>query len=460
MRRCCWILLLSLVLVVPARAQETRGNISGTVKDAQGVVPGATVTITSTRHGGFAAARHQRQRLLRSAAAAARQLPDRGRDDRLQERCCGRASSLAVGQQVSVPLTLELGQVTEEITVTADSPLLDTSAVSSGAELRQPHGRRAADVLEHADHADALRGRRESVHQPEPGVAGLRRRHDAGGGRGVRRRRQQHLLDRRRDQQRQRPAHRGVAQLRHDSGDARRVVELRRRRSATAPACRFDGDARRAPTSIRGTGNYQYWTNKINELNPSQRLTFTPTGQGALRERPFAQPGVDGRRPGRDPEAGQRPQQAVLLRQLLARRRLHSRQEPGVEHGAGERGAAARRLLGSAQAAEPGAVSDLRPAHGAARSGQPEPVHPRSVPEQHHPGEPDRQSALQPVPADGADAESEPDRERQRRRPTTTTAAENPTSRSAACTPARVDYNMSARIASSSGCPAIRSSSR
>jgi Carboxypeptidase regulatory-like domain len=51
MRRCGWILLLSSVLSGPALAQETRGNISGTVRDAQGVVPGATVTITSTDTG-------------------------------------------------------------------------------------------------------------------------------------------------------------------------------------------------------------------------------------------------------------------------------------------------------------------------------------------------------------------------------------------------------------------------
>ena len=45
--RTCWALLLSSVLVFPANAQETRGTISGTVRDAQGVVPGANVTITS-----------------------------------------------------------------------------------------------------------------------------------------------------------------------------------------------------------------------------------------------------------------------------------------------------------------------------------------------------------------------------------------------------------------------------
>ncbi len=47
MRTCVWTLLMSLAIAVPAGAQETRGNISGTVKDATGVVPGATVTITS-----------------------------------------------------------------------------------------------------------------------------------------------------------------------------------------------------------------------------------------------------------------------------------------------------------------------------------------------------------------------------------------------------------------------------
>ena len=47
MRGCRWILLLWSVLSGTALAQETRGNISGTVRDAQGVVPGATVTITS-----------------------------------------------------------------------------------------------------------------------------------------------------------------------------------------------------------------------------------------------------------------------------------------------------------------------------------------------------------------------------------------------------------------------------
>ena len=42
---------------------------------------------------------------------------------------------------------------------------------------------------------------------------------------------------------------------------------------------------RSGANDFRGTGNYQYWTNKLNELNPSQKLTFTPTGREQLATR-------------------------------------------------------------------------------------------------------------------------------------------------------------------------------
>ena len=47
MRRMVWLVLFLAALPVAAAAQETRGNISGTVRDAQGVVPGASVTVTN-----------------------------------------------------------------------------------------------------------------------------------------------------------------------------------------------------------------------------------------------------------------------------------------------------------------------------------------------------------------------------------------------------------------------------
>jgi hypothetical protein len=43
--------LVFVLAVCPAAAQDTRGNISGTVNDSAGVIPGATVTIRSIDTG-------------------------------------------------------------------------------------------------------------------------------------------------------------------------------------------------------------------------------------------------------------------------------------------------------------------------------------------------------------------------------------------------------------------------
>ena len=73
MRRQLSALLVTAVLAaLPAGAQETRGNINGTVQDASGVIPGATVTIINVDTGQTQTAGDQRQRLLRSAAAPGR----------------------------------------------------------------------------------------------------------------------------------------------------------------------------------------------------------------------------------------------------------------------------------------------------------------------------------------------------------------------------------------------------
>ena len=47
MRRTWSAFLLSVLLPLTASAQETRGNISGTVRDNQAVIPGAAVKITN-----------------------------------------------------------------------------------------------------------------------------------------------------------------------------------------------------------------------------------------------------------------------------------------------------------------------------------------------------------------------------------------------------------------------------
>jgi hypothetical protein len=42
---------LLLLAAMPVAAQETSGNISGTVSDASGVIPGATIRVTNVDTG-------------------------------------------------------------------------------------------------------------------------------------------------------------------------------------------------------------------------------------------------------------------------------------------------------------------------------------------------------------------------------------------------------------------------
>ena len=114
----------------PAGAQETRGNISGTVKDATGVVPGATVTITSldTRAS---------QRLVTNGSGYFEAPLLQPGNYEITVAMTGFKTLtrsglvLAVGQQMSLTLPLEVGQLVETVTVTAVTPLLDTTSVSS-----------------------------------------------------------------------------------------------------------------------------------------------------------------------------------------------------------------------------------------------------------------------------------------------------------------------------------------
>jgi hypothetical protein len=134
MRRTCWLLILAVLLPLTAAAQETRGNISGTVRDAQGVIPFAMVRITNldtkvtqnlvTNESGYFEAP-----LLNPGSYEVNvQMPgfkSATRSDVV----------LGVGQQLTVPFTLEVGAISEEVFVRAETPLLDTSAVSSGANF-------------------------------------------------------------------------------------------------------------------------------------------------------------------------------------------------------------------------------------------------------------------------------------------------------------------------------------
>ncbi|MEO7275638.1 MAG: carboxypeptidase-like regulatory domain-containing protein, partial [Vicinamibacterales bacterium] len=126
----CQCLLWGLAMPLTADAQDTRGKISGTVRDSAGVVPGAAITITNTdtdvsqslttNGSGY----FEAPLLNPGIYTVSVQVPGYKaiRRDGL---------TLGVGEQVTVPLVLEVGQVTEEVVVTAETPLLDTASVKS-----------------------------------------------------------------------------------------------------------------------------------------------------------------------------------------------------------------------------------------------------------------------------------------------------------------------------------------
>ena len=224
MRIRTWVwLLVALLAAVPARAQETRGNINGTVQDKGGIIPGAVVKVTNTDT-------NQTQQLVTNGKGYFEAVLLNPGNYAVRVELQGFKThsqtgiSLAVGQTVSLTFTLEVGQLTEQVNVTAEAPLLDTTTVSSGMNFDRRMVEGAADVLEHAHHAVALHaGRRAGRGRHPEHLPGVHGRHDERRGRpgrhGQRLRQPQHrqqLHDRRRREQRLRPPHRQLAELRSD----------------------------------------------------------------------------------------------------------------------------------------------------------------------------------------------------------------------------------------------------
>lgn len=129
---CIGLLLMSSSL---SFAQDTRGNISGTVTDSQGdLIPGAGVTVTNTGTG-------TATRLTTNASGyyeAPLLLPGTYSvtvENTGFKRSIRSGLTLALGEQLQINFQLEPGAANESVTVTAEAPLLDTSTVSTGRAL-------------------------------------------------------------------------------------------------------------------------------------------------------------------------------------------------------------------------------------------------------------------------------------------------------------------------------------
>jgi outer membrane receptor protein involved in Fe transport len=145
-----------LLAVTSAAAQERSGSITGAVKDASGaVLPGATVQATSPSLVGTASAVTDENGTYRFPALTP------GVYDvtaTLQGFTVARTEGvrLLIGQVLRVDHTLSLATLTETVTVTAESPLIDVkqnaAAATISAELieRLPKARDFTDLIKTA----------------------------------------------------------------------------------------------------------------------------------------------------------------------------------------------------------------------------------------------------------------------------------------------------------------------
>lgn len=127
--------LACFFLCAPLGAQEVRSMLFGRVLDQQGAsVVGATVVVRNTDTGLAITLRtndqgyYEANLLMPGTYELAAEMPG-------FKRLIRGGVTLPVSSRIEVNLRLEVGGVTETISVTADAPLLETNAVSTGRVL-------------------------------------------------------------------------------------------------------------------------------------------------------------------------------------------------------------------------------------------------------------------------------------------------------------------------------------
>jgi hypothetical protein len=125
-------LLLAAVGIRPALAQQTSGNIGGRVLDQQGsAIPGASVTARNPETGFTRSVLSDSEGVYRLSA-----LPigtyDLTVDLQGFTKVDRKGIIVNVGQTVDVNFDLKVAQLAETVTVSAGSPLVETSSSSVG----------------------------------------------------------------------------------------------------------------------------------------------------------------------------------------------------------------------------------------------------------------------------------------------------------------------------------------
>src|ERR1035437_5316696 len=123
----CVVAMASVVLFAGLIWAQTTASITGALKDSSGaVVPGANVTVKNLESG--------MTRTAVSDTSGNYTLPslpvgqyEITADKAGFKQSVRRGITLVIGQQAAVNFTLEVGNVEQQVTITAEAPLVDTT---------------------------------------------------------------------------------------------------------------------------------------------------------------------------------------------------------------------------------------------------------------------------------------------------------------------------------------------
>ena len=135
MSRIACLVAVALGLAVVAGAQESRGTIQGTVKDPQGgVIAGASVVVTNADTKttatlkSSAVGRFSAPLLMPGNYTVAVEFSGFKKDLR-------QGIELLSGDVMTVDVVLEVGSATEQVTITAEAPLIDATRTDNGTVM-------------------------------------------------------------------------------------------------------------------------------------------------------------------------------------------------------------------------------------------------------------------------------------------------------------------------------------
>jgi hypothetical protein len=132
--RWCLAALLIVPLATTAWAQTFTGGLRGAVRDANGVIPGVTVTLTNDETGASRDAVSNEQGAYNFAA-----VPPGNYSVKAEltgfKTYENKGLRIAAQQFITLDIALEVGQLQETITVTGAAPLIDTSNATGGGVI-------------------------------------------------------------------------------------------------------------------------------------------------------------------------------------------------------------------------------------------------------------------------------------------------------------------------------------